>query len=532
MTDLSAQGAEPDHGLEAGQDNVQVLGLDIHNPVFPISAAIIIAFVVAAIVFGEAATTLLGDLRVWLTSTFDWVFMLCANLFVLFCLVVVVSPLGKVRLGGPDARADYSYPGWFAMLFAAGMGIGLMFFGVLEPMYHFNNPPLGILPPVADGALVPENVETARELAMAATIYHWGLHPWAIYAVVALSLGLASYNRGLPLSMRSAFYPIFGERVRGWTGHIIDTLAVFATLFGLATSLGFGAAQAAAGLHELYGFPDSDTVQVLLIAGITAVALLSVVAGLDAGVKRLSELNMQLALLLLLFVIALGPTWAILSGFVMNGWYYVKHLPELSNWVGRDDDAFLHGWTTFYWAWWISWSPFVGMFIARVSRGRTVREFITCVLIIPTLVSILWMTTFGGTALQQFIVEGYTGVQQTVTDYVPELSLFRMLADLPLAGVSSLIGIVLVMVFFVTSSDSGSLVIDTITAGGKTDAPVAQRVFWAVFEGVVAVVLLLGGGLAALQAGAIATGFPFALLLVLMMVATWRGLVTERRGLA
>ena len=247
MTDLSAQDIETDHGLEAGQDNVQVLGLDIHNPVFPISAAIIIAFVVAAIVFGEAATTLLGDLRVWLTSTFDWLFMLCANLFVLFCLVVVMSPLGKVRLGGPDARADYSYPGWFAMLFAAGMGIGLMFFGVLEPMYHFNNPPLGILPPVADGALVPENVETARELAMAATIYHWGLHPWAIYAVVALSLGLASYNRGLPLSMRSAFYPIFGERVRGWTGHIIDTLAVFATLFGLATSLGFGAAQAAAG---------------------------------------------------------------------------------------------------------------------------------------------------------------------------------------------------------------------------------------------------------------------------------------------
>jgi betaine/carnitine transporter, BCCT family len=246
-------------------------------------------------------------------------------------------------------------------------------------------------------------------------------------------------------------------------------------------------------------------------------------------VKRLSELNMILAVLLLLFVIVLGPTLAIITGFFANTWEYVKDLPRLSNWVGRDDTDFMHGWTTFYWAWWISWSPFVGMFIARVSRGRTVREFMVSVLIIPTLVSILWMTTFGGTALNQFLAEGYTGVQQTVIDYVPELSLFAMLADLPLAGVTSLIGIVLVIVFFVTSSDSGSLVIDTITAGGKIDAPVAQRVFWATFEGLVAIVLLLGGGLAALQAGSIATGFPFALLLLLMMYATWKGLMGERK---
>ncbi|GAB5508060.1 MAG: BCCT family transporter [Rhizobiaceae bacterium] len=527
QTDLDTEA--PDHGLEPGQDNVKVLGLDVHNPVFFFSAVVIVAFVIVTLIFRESAGEVLGGLRSWLTSTFDWLFMLAGNLFVLFCVVIVLSPLGKVRLGGADAKPEFSYSGWFAMLFAAGMGIGLMFFGVLEPMYHFNNPPLGVAPPVVDGAVNAEAVAAAREVGMSATIFHWGLHPWAIYAVVALSLSLAAYNNKLPLSIRSAFYPIFGESIRGWVGHVIDTMAVFATLFGLATSLGFGASQALAGLNELYGVPNTDTMKVLLILGITAVALVSVVAGLEAGVKRLSEINMVLALVLLVFVIALGPTVAIVTGFFSNSWDYITRLPQLSNWIGREDTGFLHGWTTFYWAWWISWSPFVGMFIARVSYGRTVREFITCVLIIPTLVSILWMTTFGGTALDQFLADGYTGVQQTVVDYVPELSLFRMLAELPLASITSLVGIILVIVFFVTSSDSGSLVIDTITAGGKVDAPVAQRVFWAIFEGLVAIVLLLGGGLAALQAGAIATGFPFALLMLLMMYATFKALRSQER---
>ncbi|PRD44051.1 BCCT transporter [Phyllobacterium phragmitis] len=519
-----------DHGMEAGQDNVQIAGLDIHNPVFFISSVAIVAFVIIALIFREFTGTALEGLRVWLTSTFDWLFMISANLFVLFCLVVAVSPLGKVRIGGAGAVPDYSYSGWFSMLFAAGMGIGLMFFGVLEPMFHFNNPPLGAAPPIVDGVLVENAVGRARELGMAATIYHWGLHPWAIYALVGLALALAAYNKGLPLSVRSAFYPIFGERIRGWPGHIIDTLAVLATLFGLATSLGFGASQALAGLNYLYGVPNTDTMKVLLILGVTAIALVSVVAGLDAGVKRLSEINMVLAVALMLFVIVLGPTMSIITGFFTNTFNYIKDIPALSNWIGRTDESFVHGWTTFYWAWWISWSPFVGMFIARISRGRTVREFITCVLIIPTLASILWMTTFGGTALEQFLNEGYMGVQQTVVDYVPELSLFRMLADLPLASITSLIGIVLVIVFFVTSSDSGSLVIDTITAGGKVDAPVRQRVFWAIFEGLVAIALLLGGGLAALQAGAIATGFPFAILLLLMTYATWKVLRSEPHG--
>jgi len=364
---------------------------------------------------------------------------------------------------------------------------------------------------------------------MAATIFHWALHPWAIYAVVSLSLAFFAYNHGLPLTIRSVFYPILGERIWGWPGHVIDTLAVLATIFGLATSLGLGAEQASAGLNHLFGTPVTMTTKVLLIMGITGVAVISVVRGIDAGVKRLSEINMILALCLLLFVIFAGPTMEILAGVATNLVDYLKNLPALSNWIGREDTKFMHGWTTFYWAWWISWSPFVGMFIARVSKGRTVREFLICVLIIPTLVGVLWMTAFGGTALSQFINDGYTGVTETVAAWKPELSLYRMLEPLPLAGISSFIGIVLVIVFFVTSSDSGSLVIDTITAGGKVDAPVSQRVFWAVFEGLVAIALLIGGGLTALQAAAISTGLPFAIVLLLMCVAIFMGLRAERR---
>ena len=506
---------------KVGQDNVQIFGLDIHNPVFVISGVTIVLFVLFVLAFQEQAAEMLGALRPWLTSTFDWVFMAAANIFVLFCFFLIVSPLGKIRLGGKDAKPSYSYPGWFAMLFAAGMGIGLMFFGVLEPVYHFQNPPLGV-----DAT----DIEAARAMGMAATIFHWGLHPWAIYAVVALALAFFTFNHGLPLTIRSAFYPILGDRVWGWTGHIIDTLAVFATLFGLATSLGFGAEQATAGLNYLFDWPASDFTKVVLIVVITMAALVSVLAGLDKGVKRLSEINMALALILLLFVIAVGPTLDILTGFVTSTGSYLANVVPLSNWVGREDTDFMHGWTTFYWAWWISWSPFVGMFIARVSKGRTVREFVICVLIIPTLACVLWMNAFGGTAVFQFINDGYTGVTETVSAWTPELSLFKMLEPLPLTGISSAIGIVLVIVFFVTSSDSGSLVIDSITAGGKVDAPVVQRVFWCTFEGLVAIALLLGGGLASLQAAAIATGFPFAIVLVAMCYSVYVGLRAERSG--
>ncbi|MDF2374355.1 MAG: BCCT family transporter [Rhizobiaceae bacterium] len=540
MSDTSGQGIPDPEGpsnmidteYEVGQDNISMsmgpFGLDIHNPVFAISGLSIVAFVFFTLAFQDSAGAAFNDLRNWLTETFDWFFLTAANIFVLLCLFLIVSPYGKVRIGGKDATPDYSYTGWFAMLFAAGMGIGLMFYGVSEPISHFSSS-------FADNAGTPESwaplggaagdAIEARNLGMAATIFHWGLHPWAIYAIVALALALFSYNKGLPLTMRSVFYPIFGERIWGWTGHIIDILAVFATLFGLATSLGFGAEQANAGLNHLFGVPINDVSKVLLIVAITGVALMSVVAGLDAGVKRLSEINMMLAALLLVFVLIVGPTVAIFTGFFHNLYEYVRYLPELSNPFGRDDDNFRQGWTAFYWAWWISWSPFVGMFIARVSRGRSVREFLVCVLLIPSVVSVFWMTVFGGTAITQLVNDGY----QLVVDSPLELKLFAMLEGLPLQQITSFIAIVLVIVFFVTSSDSGSLVIDTITAGGKIDAPVPQRIFWASFEGLVAIALLLGGGLGALQAMAVSTGFPFTIILLLACFAILKGLHSEPR---
>ncbi len=504
---------------ELGRDNIKLLGLDVHNPVFVVSSLTIIAFVAGVLAFQDAAAGAFDALYTWLTSTFDWVFIGAGNIFVLFCLVLLVTPLGRVRLGGPDATPDYSMWSWFAMLFAAGIGIGLMFFGVAEPVDHFLNPPLGVDP--TDSAAV-------QRLAIASSIFHWGVHAWAMFAVVALALAFAAYNLGLPLTLRSAFYPLLGDAVWGRVGHVIDILAVFATLFGLATSLGLGVEQTAAGLSHLFGVPDSDTTKVLLIAGITAIALTSVVAGMDRGVKRLSQANLVLALLLLAFVLAVGPTLDLLRGFVASIGHYVLAIGPLSNWVGRDDSEFLHGWTTFFWAWWLSWSPFVGMFIARVSRGRTVRALIGCMLVVPVLVSALWMNTFGATALSHYLDTGQTVVVDAVRTQQPEMALFRMLELLPLAGVTSGIGIILVIVFFVTSSDSGSLVIDTITAGGKLDAPVAQRVFWCTFEGLVAITLLLSGGLVALQTAALATGFPIALVLLVMCYSVWKGLCAAR----
>ena len=457
-----------------GQDNIEFkvgpFGLDVHNPVFLVSGLAIVAFVILTLAFQNAVEPLFADLRDWLTAAFDWFFLGAANVFVILCLVLVVTPLGRVRLGGRDATPDYSYVGWFAMLFAAGMGIGLMFYGVSEPISHYTTAiggttaEAGVRTDWAPlGAAAGDQAEAIR-LGMAATIFHWALHPWAIYAIVALALALFSYNKGLPLTIRSIFYPVFGERVWGPIGHVIDVLAVLATLFGLATSLGFGAEQANAGLAFLFGLPNNDISKVVLILAITGVALVSVVAGLDAGVKRLSEINMVLAALLLGFVILVGPTTLILTGFFQNLWAYAEYLPALSNPIGREDDNFRQGWTAFYWAWWISWSPFVGMFIARVSRGRTVREFITCVLLIPSLVSVLWMTAFGGTAIDQIVTQGVT----TVQDAPLELKLFEMLAGLPWTAITSFVGIMLVIVFFVTSSDSGSLVIDTITAGARS----------------------------------------------------------------
>ncbi|MFW1468393.1 BCCT family transporter [Vibrio parahaemolyticus] len=524
-----------DTDYQIGQDNVALkvgpFGLDIHNRVFAISGMAIVLFVVATLTFRQQVEPFFAGLRAWLVSNLDWFFLASGNVFVIVCLVLIVTPLGRVRIGGTEATPDYSYAGWLAMLFAAGMGIGLVFFGVSEPMSHFSsalggvNIENGVRTDWAPLGGAVGDTDAASALGMAATIYHWALHPWSIYALLALGLAIFSFNKGLPLTMRSIFYPLFGERVWGWVGHIIDILAVVATVFGLATSLGYGASQAATGLNFLFGVPMTDTTQVVLIVVITALALISVVAGLDSGVKRLSEINMILAAMLLFFVIIVGPTMAILTGFFDNIASYITHIPALSMPFEREDVNYSQGWTAFYWAWWISWSPFVGMFIARVSRGRSVREFIICVILIPSTVCVLWMTAFGGTAISQYVNDGY----EAVFNAELPLKLFAMLDVMPFEEITSVVGIILVVVFFITSSDSGSLVIDTIAAGGKVDAPTPQRVFWCTFEGLVAIALMLGGGLAAAQAMAVTTGLPFTIVLLVATVSLIKGLMDEPR---
>ncbi|NIC05551.1 BCCT family transporter [Billgrantia bachuensis] len=507
-----------------GQDNIEgrlgPIGFDIHNRVFAVSALASVVFILLTLLFPERAGSLFQAIVDFATGTLDWYFMLLVDFFILFCLALVVLPHGSVRLGGPDARPEHGYLSWFALLFTAGIGIGLLFFSVLEPVYHANvSLPLGIPSPFgSDGELNPEAIADASALGLAGTFLHWGLHGWAVYVVMALALALFTYNKGLPFSIRSAFFPILGERVWGWWGHVIDILAVFSTLFGLATALGLGAQQANAGMNFVFGIDISTTFQVIVILLVTAVALVSVWRGLEGGVKKLSEFNMIMAVLFFFFVLFAGPTLVGLNGFWTGLATYVTEFAPLSAPLGRDDDAYRQAWTIFYWAWWVSWAPFVGMFIARVSRGRTVREFVLCVLLIPSLFIFIWMGVFGSIALEQLYADpGSSLVKEYVIDnYSPELALFGMLNELPLTGLMSTIGIVLALIFFVTSSDSGSLVIDTITAGGKIDAPRPQRMFWATVEGLVAIVLLIGGGLTALQAGVTATAIPFSIVMLLM----------------
>ncbi|WP_148862285.1 BCCT family transporter [Marinobacter fonticola] len=507
---------------QAGQDNVTPLGLDLHKSVFFITAFLIIVFVVGTLLFPEVSTGLLTGAKNGAIAHFDWLFLISGNIFVIFCLALIVMPVGKIRIGGMDAKPEFSTLSWFAMLFAAGMGIGLMFWGVAEPVAYYTDwygTPLGVEPNTPQGA----------ELALGATMYHWGLHPWAIYAIVALSLSFFAFNKGMPLTLRSAFFPIFGDRVWGWIGDVIDILAVLATIFGLATSLGLGAQQAAAGLNYLFDIDGGIGTQIAIIVGVTCVALVSVVRGLEGGVRVLSNINMTLAAILLLFVILAGSTLGVFQAMWTTTSSYVTNIIPLSNPFGREDETWFHGWTVFYWAWWISWSPFVGMFIARVSKGRTVREFITAVLVIPTVITIVWMSAFGGSALEQIQAGVGPLASEGLTDV--SLAMFQMFENIPLTAVVSFIGIVLVLVFFVTSSDSGSLVIDSITAGGKLDAPTQQRVFWAVMEGAIAAALIFGGGadaLKALQAGAVSVGLPFTFVLLVMCYGLFKGLNNER----
>ena len=486
--------------------------LDIHPQVFFISAGLILFFVVVTLIFQQYVGNVFQVLQSTMARYAGWIFIWTMNIILVFILFLLASRFGDVRIGGMDARPEFSTLGWFSMLFSAGMGIGLLFYGVAEPMFHFVSSPLA----------EPGTDEAART-AMDITFLHWGLHPWAIYSLVALSLAFFSFNKGLPLSIRTAFYPLFGNRIYGWVGNLIDILATVATLFGVATSLGLGVQQVNAGLDHVLHIGQSTLIQVLLITGITGVATWSVIKGLDKGIRRLSEINIVLSACLALFVFILGPTLFVLDAFLENIGYYIQHLPQLSTWNETyENTSWQNGWTIFYWSWWIAWSPFVGMFIARVSYGRTIREFILGVLLVPTFVTFLWMTVFGNAAIH-IEMFGSGGIAKAVQENIP-VSLFVLLESFPLSSLTSALTILVVVTFFVTSSDSGSMVIDIITSGGNPNPPVLSRLFWALLEGFVAAVLLMGGGLVALQTATITTGLPFSAVLLGMCFTLYKGL--------
>ncbi len=489
--------------------------LDVRPSVFIPSAIIIIVFIAITLIVGKPMEKVFTAVQGGISDNTGWLFILVVNFFLLFMIYLAFSKYGEIRLGGQKAVPEFKRSAWFAMLFSAGMGIGILFWSVAEPVFHYLEPPISS----------PESVAASEE-SMNFSFLHWGLHAWGIYALVGMALAFFSFNRKMPLAIRSVFYPIFGDRIHGPLGNVIDVLATIATVFGLATSLGFGVKQVNSGLNYLFDVTISPQVQVVLIIIITLMATGSVISGLDSGVRRLSELNINLGAVLLAFVIIFGPTVFILDSYGQNLGAYVESFFYQSFWAeSYQRTTWQNNWTIFYWAWWISWSPFVGMFIARISVGRTVREFVLGVLIVPTLLTFLWLTAFGGTAV--FLeLEGMGSVAGVIKEDVA-LSLFALLENFPLAGVTNILAILLIVSFFVTSSDSGSLVVDMFTSGGKLQTPVYQRVFWAFSVGGVAAVLLLGGGLKALQTAAITTGLPFALILLIMSRSLFKGLRTE-----
>ena len=492
--------------------------LTINPTVTGASVAIIASLLIAAVAATDTVSGIFDTIQELIVDKLGWFYIFSMSGILVFALWLMQSRFGSIRLGPDDSEPDFSRTSWFAMLFSAGMGIGLLFFSVAEPLLHYGSPPTG------EG----HTLQAARN-AMGLTFFHWGLHPWAVYSIVGLALAFFSFRRGLPLSLRSAFEPLLGERIHGRLGDLIDTLAVVSTLFGVATSLGLGAMQVNAGFNHVFGLEESTTAQMVIIGCITAMATLSVVSGLDVGIRRLSELNMGLASLLLLFIFIAGPTAFLLNAFVDNIGSYLAHIVHHSFWTGSFDAPeqrkWLSSWTVFYWAWWIAWAPFVGMFIARVSRGRTIREYLLAVLFGPTVAGFIWLTVFGDAALYEEIF-GAGGISKVVSESLPT-AVFILLERYPISSITGLACTVCVILFFVTSSDSASLVVDTIASGGHENPSVGQRIFWAVLEGVVAAVLLFAGGLKALQTAALTTALPFCIAIVIMCFALMRGLRQE-----
>ena len=495
----------------------------VSKPVFITSALLIVGFIIFGAFFTETAGALFSFLQDFITDKFGWMFIILMNVALVFCIYLAASRYGDIRLGQQTEKPQYSLFSWIGMLFSAGIGIGLVYWGTAEPLYHFMAPPLG----------EAETVEAAKQ-AMSISFLHWGLHAWAIYTIVALALAYFHFRRGLPLSIRSTLYPLIGEKIYGRWGHTVDILAVFGTMFGVVTSLGLGVMQINSGLENLFGIPNSLTVQFIIIAFVTALACGSLMLGLDKGIKRLSDINMGFTGVLLAFMVILGPTLFIFDSFVENIGNYIVAMVPLSTWgEAYSNTDWQSGWTIFYWAWWVSWAPFVGVFIARISRGRTIREFVLGVLLIPMVILFFWFTTFGGVAIHMELLAALDPAMASpgLVEAVQADSgstIFKLVEYYPFAKPITFLIVIMIVLWFVTSSDSASFVIDMLTAGGDTNPPKIQRLFWALMEGLIAAILLAAGGLGALQAAAIVAGLPFALVIFVMMYALLRGLSRDR----
>ena len=496
----------------------------VSKPVFLSSAILIVAFIIFGAFFNELANEVFGQAKAFISVRFGWFFIVVVNLALVMSVYLIFSKYGDIRLGYQTEKPEYNLISWIGMLFSAGIGIGLLYWGTAEPLQHFMAPPLG----------EPETIAAAKQ-AMNISFLHYGLHVWAIYGMVALSLAYFHYRRGLPLAIRSTLYPLIGKKIYGPWGHTVDTLAVFGTMFGVVTTLGLGVLQINSGLDTLFGIPNNITVQIILIAFITMLAGLSLMMGLDKGIKRLSDINIFLTIVLLSFVIILGPTQFIVNSFVENIGNYIHQVIPLGLWTESyaGEENWQSSWTIFYWAWWISWSPFVGVFIARISRGRTIREFILGVLLIPITILFLWFTAFGGSAVHMELMAAADPslaspglVEAVKADYGS--AIFKLMEFYPFAKAATLLIIVMIVLWFVTSSDSASFVIDMLTSGGDANPPKIQRLFWAGTEGVIAAVLLAAGGLGALQADSIVSGFPFAVVILIMLYSLLRGLSRDR----
>ena len=492
----------------------------VSKPVFLTSALLILAFILFGALFNQQAELVFGHAKAFVSLRFGWFFIVVINATVMMSVYMIFSRYGDIRLGHQTEAPEYKLLSWIGMLFSAGIGIGLLYWGTAEPLYHYMAPPLG------EG----ETVASAK-LAMNISFLHYGFHVWALYGMVALALAYFHYRRGLPLAIRSTLYPILGKKIYGGWGHTVDILAVFGTMFGVVTTLGLGVLQINSGLESVFGIPNNITVQIILIAFITMLAGLSLFMGLDKGIKRLSDINILLTIVLLSFVIILGPTQFIFNSFVENIGNYLHQVIPLGTWTEsyEGQENWQSSWTIFYWAWWISWSPFVGVFVARISRGRTIREFTLGVLLIPITILFLWFTAFGGSAVHMELMAAADpslaspGLVEAVRADTGS-AIFKLMESYPLTTAFNLLIVLMIVLWFVTSSDSASFVIDMLTSGGDTDPPKIQRLFWAGTEGVIAAVLLAAGGLGALQAASIVSGFPFAIVILVMMYSLLRGL--------